>query len=81
VDAGAFAMTSLCPERRKPQRPQAVGFAGCNGTPTGVFAIQMCHEKMHLFSALVVVRISKFAPQYRRNNFLFMRLARYINRK
>jgi hypothetical protein len=63
------------------RHPQVFVMWECSGTPTRVCAIQMCHEKMHLFHARFVVRISKFAAQRRRNNFLFMPLARYINRK
>ncbi|MFT6669358.1 MAG: hypothetical protein ACJAVZ_000811 [Afipia broomeae] len=73
------AMTLLHPGRER--RPRAIGFAGCSGTQTGRIAIQMCHEKMHLFCARFVVPNSNFAAQRRRNNFLFMPLARYINRK
>jgi peptide deformylase len=52
-------------------RAQAVAVGRCCSTRTGLSAIQMCHEKKHLFCAVFVVRISKFAAQRRRNNFLF----------
>jgi len=77
--AKEFAMELLRPGRGL--CPQAVACERCSGTQTEVFAIQMCHEKMHLFCAGFVVPNSKFAAQRRRNIFLFARLARYIYRK
>jgi hypothetical protein len=62
-------------------RPHAFACERCSGTQTGLIAILMEHEKKHLFCAAFVVPNSKFASQRRRNNFLFMPLARYINRK
>ncbi|WP_152528594.1 hypothetical protein [Afipia sp. OHSU_II-C1] len=72
-------MTLLHPGRGG--RPKAIGFAERSSPQTGRIAIQMGDEKMHLFCALFVVPNSNFAAQRRRNNFLFMPLARYINRK
>ncbi|MDO8979300.1 MAG: hypothetical protein Q7V17_08725 [Afipia sp.] len=75
--AKEFAMELLRPGRC----PQAIACERCSGTQAGRIAIQMCHEKKHLFCAGFVVPNSNFASQRRRNNFLFLPLARYINRK
>ncbi|MDZ4365730.1 MAG: hypothetical protein U0987_01675 [Afipia sp.] len=77
--AKEFAMELL--RHGRGLRPQAFACERCSGTQTGLIAIRMGHEKKHLFCAAFVVLNSNFASQRRRNNFLFMPLARYINRK